>query len=191
MRLKLHQYLLVMITSAGIASFSCGRSTVEAGRDTTLTPRQVLSMDDQNFLLNAQKVAIRQKALAQGALAKSQNADVVEFARRIVRERDVDLARLTSLLNAKNMNPQPALMQETQLEAANRLSRLNDGALDHEFVSLLAAEEQDVVRQFDRAVYTAADLDVRSYAAAVLPSLRQDLEMAAGLEKNLTGNANS
>jgi hypothetical protein len=71
------------------------------------------------------------------------------------------------------------------MEAANRLRYLSADAVDHEFVSLITAEQQESLANFDSAAQSSADLDVRSYAGSVLPSLRADYATAADLEKKL------
>ena len=163
-----------------ILMVSCQKSGVEAAREDTsgVTPREIVSRDEKNFLIDAEKSEIRQKALAEAALEKSKNSDVRDFAKRLVQDRDRALTELTELMKAKNITQPAALADEVQLEAAKRLHRSTGTAFDHEFVSLIVAEQQEMVRGFDRASETAADPDVRSYAARVLPSVRKDFETA-------------
>ena len=72
-----------------------------------------------------------------------------------------------------------------QLEAANRLQYITADAVDHEFVSLMAAEQQEAVANFDSAAESSPDLDIRSYAGRVLPSLRTDYVTATDMEMKL------
>ena len=79
----------------------------------------------------------------------------------------------------------PALAEGDKLEAANRLRRLSGSAFDHEFISLMAAEQQQAIADFRSAADTAGDPEIRSYAGAVLALLRKDFDTAVTLEKKL------
>jgi putative membrane protein len=175
-------FVTVALTLLG--STSCEKSGVQAARESPLTAQKILSMDDKEFLMNAEKSEIRQKALAETALAKSTNADIRAFANQVASERSRDLEKLRAVMKIKDF-AQPATEEELELEAMNRLHRLTGTALDHEFISLITAEQQQSIGAFDRAAETATDPDVRKYASEVLPTLRKDFDTAVALETKL------
>jgi len=175
--------VLILIFTLELAS--CEKSGVQAARETSLTAQQTLSMDDRDFLMNAEKSEIRQKALAETVLAKSTNTDIREFAKQVAGERMRDLAKLQAVMKIKGFTEPPAREEEIQLEALNRLHRLTGSALDHEFISLITAELQQSVATIDRGAETAGDPDVRAYASEVLPTMRKDFDAAAALETKL------
>jgi putative membrane protein len=177
----------VALTLSGITS--CEKSGVQAARESPLTAQKILSMDDKEFLMNAQQSEIRQKALAEAALTKSTNTDIREFANQVASERSRDLAGLKAVMEIKDFAQPPAAEEELQLEATNRLQRLSGSALDDEFISLITAEQQQSIGTFDRAAETAADPDVREYARGVLPALRKDFDAAVALQKRLGAHA--
>jgi predicted outer membrane protein len=170
---------------------ACEKSGVEAARENSsdLTGQKILSMDDQKFLIGAERAEIRERTLAVQALQKTRNQEVRNFARDVTAHRSQDLSDLKKLMHDKNMPPRPAFATEVELEARTRFHRLSDGAFDHEFISLMTAEQEDAVRIFTAAAETAADGDIRNYAQQVLPSLQADYDRAADLEKKLAGNA--
>ena len=177
----------VQLTLLGITS--CERSGVQAARESPLTAQKILTMDDKQFLMNAEKSEIRQQALAETVLKKSTNTDIRAFATQVSGERSRDLANLKAVMEGKGFTP-PATEEELQLEAMNRLHRLTGSALDHEFISLITAEQQQSIGLFDRAAETAADPDVRKYASEVLPTLRKDYDAALALEAKLGATQN-
>jgi putative membrane protein len=135
--------------------------------------------------MEAEQSEIRQKALAETALAKSTNTTIRAFANQVVSERSHDLAKLKAVMKIKGL-AEPSLTEEgLQLEAMNRLNRLSGSAVDHEFISLITAEQQQSIGALDRAAETAADADVREYASEVLPVLRKDYDTAVMLERKL------
>jgi putative membrane protein len=180
------QAVIIIISAAltlpGVTS--CGKSGVEAAREGGLTDAQILSVDDKEFLKAAERSAILQKTGAEIAMTKSENADIREFARQVAAERGEDLAQLNALVKLKDSSQPPATEEELQLEVTHRLHGLTGSALDHEFISLMTAEQQQCLRIFDRA-QTSADPDIRKYATEVLPRLRKDFDKVVGLQKKL------
>jgi len=179
--------IAVALTLPGITS--CEKSGVQAARERPLTAQQILSLDDREFLRNAARTEIHQKTLAETALTKSTNTAIRTFANQVASDRSRDLAELKAVMQIKDF-AEPSLTEEgLQLEAMNRLHRLSGSALDHEFISLITAEQQQSIRTFDRAAETAADPDVRKYANEVLPALRKDYDTALMLEAKLPSHA--
>jgi len=94
------------------------------------------------------------------------------------------LVDLTGLMTAKNI-ARTFADEEIRLEAMNRLHGLSGSAFDHEYVSLMTAEQQAAVATFRSVAETAADRNVRNYARTVLPLLQKDFDTATALEKRL------
>lgn len=172
---------------AMFAGVSCQRSGVNAAGENSgdLTAQKILSLDDHNFLLTAYKSQTRQKALAQAAIQKSRNADVVELAHQVINDRDTSLENLVRVMKAKQIAEPASVVEDIQLDVQNRLERLSGSEFNDEFISLLAAEQQQCLGNFESASETAADSDVRNYASTTLPPLRQDTDRAAAIEKKL------
>ena len=181
--------LLLNLTTVGLLVFgiaSCGKSGVRAARENTdLTDEQVISLDDLKFLFKAQETEVRQLSLAQETLGISRNDQVRELAQRVVDDRTQALSGLKRLMADKHVQEIPGRAEEIQMEAANRLRDIPSDAVDHEFVSLMAAEQQGSVANFDSVAQSSPDFDIRSYAAGILPSLRADYAAAVDLEKKL------
>src|SRR5258708_2106138 len=152
--MNLHMCLSTVALGAlvAFAAVSCGKSPVEAGGERVDTPnptaRQILSLDDKNFLIRAEKTEFRQKALAMTALEKSENTDVREFARNVIDDRKRALDDLMDLMKRRDVTDAPAIAEEIQLEASHRLDGVSDGAFDHEFLSLMTAEQQQAIESF-------------------------------------------
>ncbi len=181
---------LITLAIAGLCAsgaVGCEKSGVQAARQNTSDPtsKQILSMDDRDFLIGAEKAGIRQRTLAQQALQKSNNNEVREFARHVITDRSQALSELKRVMDAKQMKEQAALAVEVQMTAEARLQGLSNAAFDHEFVSLMTAEQQETLAGFRTAAETAADPEIRNYAERILPSLQTDYDKAADLEKRL------
>jgi putative membrane protein len=179
--------VLTILISAALALpgiTSCEKSGVEAAGESPLTDAQILSLDAKQFLKEAQRSEILQKAGAEIVMTESTNMDIQQFACQVARERSEDLAKLNALAKLKDFSPPSATEGALQVEAMHRLHGLTGSALDHEFISLMTAEQEQCIRIFDNA-QTAADLDIREYASEVLPRLKKDYAKAVDLQANL------
>jgi putative membrane protein len=177
----------LVILFFAVALAACGKSGVQAARDSDLTPEAILSLDDQKFLDAAERAEIRENTLADQALERSTNLRVRALATSLHDDLGAALTELKNLMKTKHMAEPAVFAEEVHSEAANRLTNASGDAFDHEFVSLLTADGQDTLRIFDSAAQTAADPDVRTYANRVLPSLRANYNKASDLENKLAG----
>jgi putative membrane protein len=178
--------LLAIAVLAAFVSASCEKRGAQAARENTdLTSQKILSIDDEDFLVKAEKAEVRQTAASELALDKSNSDDVRQFARQVITNYQRALEELTDLRKAKNMQASSAAIEELQLVAQNRLHSLSGSAFDHEFISLMTSDQQEALATFNSAAETAADPDIRNYAKRVLPLLREDFDTASSLEKKL------
>jgi len=168
-----------------LGASSCEKSGVQAGRD--LPAPKVISIDDESFLLAAQMAEIRQTTLSRAALNTSKNEDIRNYAQQVIANYRRALAELADLMKTKNI-PHTSAAEEIKLDAMNRLHGLTGSAFDHEFISLMTAEQQATLNSFNSAAETAADPDIRNYAKGVLPLLREDFNTATALEKRLAAD---
>jgi putative membrane protein len=181
--------LLLMGLFTGIVSFaavSCERSRVSAANENdSLNSQKILSMDDQAFLVGAEKSMVRQKTLAQKVLPRSDNAAVVEFARAVVDDNDKSAAELQALMKQKHIQEPAPFVEDLQIDANNRLDNLSGMDLNDQFISLIAAEQQQELRSFNSAAETSGDPDVRAYAQKLLPSLQQERDRSVQIQRKL------
>lgn len=179
---------LIIIAALAIALtlVSCSRSRIEAAGDNASSPQGIISLDEKNFLLAADRSELGQKTLAEIGLERVQNVNVREFAKRVLEERQQELSSLDNLLQAKKITVPAVRTREIQDEVVQRLGDPGQDGFDHQFVTLFAAEQQELVRLFDRAAYTSIDPDIKRYAVSLLPVMRQDLAIAGTLQANVT-----
>jgi putative membrane protein len=179
--------VFVIAALAAFGATSCQKPGAQAAREdaSDLTSQKIMSIDDQSFLVTAEKAEIRQTTLSQAALDTSTNYDIRQYARQVITNYHHALEELRDLMKAKNIPETSAAIEGIKLDAMNRLHGLSGSAFDHEFVSLMTAEQQAAITTFKSAAETAADPDIRNYASGVLPLLRQDFDTVTALEKKL------
>ena len=178
--------IAVLVGFVGFIAVSCNRSHVSAANeDNSLNNQKILSMDDQAFLVGAEKSMIRQNTLAEKALAKSRDAAVVEFAHAVIHNNTNFLPDVQQLMKEKHIQEPAPFVEDSQMDAANLLGNLSGKDLNDKFISLITAEQQQELRSFDSAAETAGDADVRAFARKLLPTLQQEQDRLVQIQKNL------
>src|SRR5438876_211652 len=71
MRIRKHLFVLAIAVFSLAVSAGCQKPGVEAARQTDLTPKKILSIDDEKFLHAAEKAELRQNSFAQLAQERS------------------------------------------------------------------------------------------------------------------------
>jgi putative membrane protein len=173
--------LLIALLGAG-----CQRGGVQAANEDGVIPGSPLTLWDGDFVSNAAKAEARMATLSGIAVKKGQSVTVKEYAQALMDDYDGASRQLADLMRKKGIAP-PVYLPEVKLEAANRLESVSDGAFDHEYISLMTGEQQQLASSFRQAGETASDPDVRAYAKGVTPVIERNLEKALRIEKSLSG----
>jgi predicted outer membrane protein len=193
--MKLNSALLTSCVLALFAGFvvGCQKSGVEAGNVTPNGPTAATSaapawdeaiLGNQGFLANVAKSETKMQTLSSVVLKRSGTVRVKEYAQRTFDNYTGALDQLSALMKKKG-SALPVSLPELKIEASNRLENVPAGAVDDEFISLITAEQQQLIPTFRQTAETAADPDVRAYAKGFLPVLQKDYADALGIEKKL------
>jgi predicted outer membrane protein len=193
--MKVHSALVTGFMLALCVMFlaGCQKSGVEAGNVSPSGPTAATSsvpgseeelLGQRSFVTDAAKSLTRMQSLSGVALKRATKLNVREYAQRTLDNYTGALQQLSDLMKKKGMS-QPVSLPELKIEAANRLQYIPAGAVDAEFISLMTAEQQQVIASFQRASEAAGDPDVRAYAKGVLPVLQKDYTDASGIENSL------
>jgi len=158
------------------------QSTLEQGRDldrtrTTQTPLS-RTLTPQSFATQAAVIGQAEIELGRLALQQTQDPGVRNYAQRMIKDHQAAAARLTKIAGAEQLELPQALDAEHQALKKN-LSGLRDEAFDREYAKAMAKGHDKAVALFE-AASQAAQLpsELKEFAAATLPTLKQHLEMA-------------
>lgn len=182
-----------MLALFALCLTACQKTGVEAGNVTPSGPTAATStapawdeaiMGEQGFLPKAAKSEATMQTLSSVVLKRGGTVRTKEFAQRTLDNYTGALQQLSDLMKKKGA-AMPVSLPALTIEAANRLQSVPDSAVDHEFISLMTAEQQQLIPMFRNTAETAADPDVRAYAKGVLPIVQKDYDDALGIEKKL------
>lgn len=114
------------------------------------------------------------------ALQRAEHPGVLAFASELLEYHQAANAELLHLLAARGMAP--AMMDNAQRKALNRLSRLNGARFDREFMERMGRDRQrDDVQHFEKAAKGVTDPALLDWIDRQLPSLRQQHTSAVEL----------
>jgi predicted outer membrane protein len=192
--MKVHSALLTscMLALFALCLTGCQKSGVEAGNVTPSGPTTATAtapawdeaiLGEQGFLPSTAKSLTRMQTMSSVVLKRSGTVRVKEYAQRTLDNYTGALQQLSDLMKKKGA-AKPVSLPDVTIAALSRLQNVPDAAVDHEFISLMTAEQQQLIPTFRDTAETAADPDVRAYAKGVLPILQKDYDDALGIEKN-------
>jgi putative membrane protein len=153
------------------------RQQVQAAHDPVLTPT------DKDFIAQAEKDYIQERALSQLVATKSADKRIKSYADNLFKEHSDALQKLDAIMQKYGVK-EPESPEEQQ-KAAAPLARLPRKSLDREFVKLMVEDHTKAMAVFQQEANTAGDSDVRHYAIDQLPMLDNHLKQARELETKI------
>lgn len=136
-----------------------------------------MTPEDKEFVIMAGAGGLAEVQMGTLALQKASNPDVKAFAQMMVTEHSKVNEELSQMATAKG------LALPTELDAAHKggmdhLSALSGAEFDAAYMRHMVEDHQTAVADFEKASASATDTDVKGWAAATLPALRQHLKLA-------------
>jgi putative membrane protein len=143
-----------------------------------------LSDSDKTFVTKSAQAGMAEVAAGSMAAQKATNADVKNFANRMVNDHGKANDELKGLATNKGM----ALPSETDAEhkaAADKLAAQSGAAFDKAYMAQMVKDHEAAVSDFDKASKNAGDPDLKNWASKTLPTLQDHLKMAKDISSKL------
>jgi putative membrane protein len=147
-----------------------------------------LNSEDRGFLTKAAESGYMEIAGGKLALKKSRNAQVKQFAQKMIDEHTRLGEQIQALVKKKGYETptQPSLVQAAKLKALE----LRDDGFDEAYGDEIGvAAHEDAIELFEEAAGHATDNDLKRFAADTLPLLKRHLDMARALRKAIKAPA--
>jgi putative membrane protein len=165
-----------------------------------------------SFLTKAMGANAAEVKMAEMATTKAQNSRVKEYGEMLAKDHTMALDRMQMLMDERkgNQNWHNMKMTPAQQKTYDMLSKMSGAAFDREFINTMvrnhrngirdfethtrshggtATTQQDTARQkpADTKADLARDSDTIGFAREMLPTLRQHLQMAMDIQKEMKG----
>jgi len=156
------------------AAWTCGAQTAGKGAQTA---GKGAANPDQAFVTEAAQGGMSEVQLGELAVKQASSKDVKAFGQHMVSDHSKANDELKQLA-AKKKWDLPADVGAENKATMDRLSKLKGAAFDKAYMSDMVEDHVKDVAAFDTESKKGKDLDLRSWAAKTLPTLRHHLSMA-------------
>ena len=139
---------------------------------------------DATFVKKAADGGMAEVALAKLAQEKASNADVKSFAAKLEKDHSQVNDDLKEVASKKNITLASAPSKSHQA-LHDKLAKLSGAEFDKAYVSAMLEGHQKGVRDFSPVASGNGDADVKAFASKTLPALKEHLQQAQDLSKNI------
>ena len=139
---------------------------------------------DATFVKKAADGGMAEVALAKLAQEKASNADVKSFAAKLEKDHSQVNDDLKEVASKKNITLASAPSKSHQA-LHDKLAKLSGAEFDKAYVSAMLESHQKGVRNFSTVASGTGDADVKAFASKTLPALKEHLQQAQDLSKNI------
>jgi len=151
-----------------------------AGQPTT--DKAKVGPTDATFIRTAGRDNAAEIEVTKLAESKSDNQQVKQFAEDLRKQHEQLDKDLDNLADKKDVKvPDPTTQQKT---TKDQLDKLKGPAFDRAFISEMVKDHQMAVTEFTKAT-KSTDPDVKNFAEKTLPTLKDHLQRAKDLQKNV------
>lgn len=136
---------------------------------------------DEKFMMDAARGGMMEVQLGQTAQQKASSAAVKEFGKKMEQDHTAAGTGLAALAKTRNVSLPADVGGEKAM--MDKMSNLSGTAFDKAYIKAMVRDHKKDVKEFEREVANGMDSDVKAFAAKTLPTLKEHLRMAEGLEK--------
>lgn len=146
-----------------------------------------LAAAERQFLMEAAEGGLMEVELGKIAVAKAASADVKKFGQRMVDDHGKANQQLKALASKKNVTlPTAPAKHKAEID---RLSKLSGEEFDRAYMDLMVRDHGKDVKAFHQQAASAADPDVKKFAADTLPVLTEHSKEAERIHGQMKGGA--
>jgi putative membrane protein len=142
---------------------------------------------DSRFAMTAAEGGMLEVELGRVASAKAANAEVKEFAAKMVTDHAKANAELTQLASGKSlMLPTQEQVKAKHQDMIAKLEKLEGAAFDREYMAAMVKDHDKDVALFEKQAKNGRDPALRAFAEKTLPTLREHQKMAKQLNAKVS-----
>jgi len=149
-----------------------------------LAGAQSLSDADREFIKKAATHGAAEVELGTLATQRASRPAVKDFGAKMVKDHGAANAELATLARSKGMDVPTTLDAEHQA-MRDRLMALGGADFDRAYMQEMVKDHTQDVAEFEKASQSAGDTDLRNWAAAKLPTLREHLALARDINSQV------
>jgi putative membrane protein len=152
--------------------------------------RSSLASGERKFMEKAAMDGLAEVQMGQIAQQKAQNAQVKDFAGRMVTDHTKANEELKSLASAKGVQL-PAEVDRSHKRHADELQKKSAEKFDREYMEHMVKEHKKDVKEFEKQAKGAKDPELKAFAQKTLPVLQSHLQAAQATYDATKGSRSS
>lgn len=137
---------------------------------------------DSDYLVAAAEMDMMEIDLGKLALGKTSNAKVKELAHMMIDQHTKNAQKVKALAAIKEI-VLPAALTDMGKEHHEKLDKKEGKEFDEEYAEMMVSGHEDAIDKTKDASESAKDVDVKKWAADMLPALNAHLEHAKMLQE--------
>ncbi|MBC8166439.1 MAG: DUF4142 domain-containing protein [Bryobacteraceae bacterium] len=143
---------------------------------------------DSDFMMKAAMGGMMEMQLAQAAQQKASSQEVKDLARKIEQDHKQASDKLKAIAAERHVDL-PATMGPEHEKMMAKVTGLTGEEFDRAYTKLMVADHKKDIREFEKAVNRSMDSDLKNFASATLPSLKEHLTSAQQLSTSTRSRA--
>jgi putative membrane protein len=132
---------------------------------------------DAQFLVNAAEINLEQIQLGQLAQQNGSAIHVKELGKMMEDKHSKSLIELTALAKSKVITI-PTSLTDNAKNSYNKINEKSGNEFDKEYADKMVKGHKDAIEVFEKASTDCSDADIKSWASASLPELREHLDLS-------------
>lgn len=148
--------------------------------------KPTLAKADREFIEKVSQGGLLEVRLGQLAQQHASKPEVKEFGQRMVDDHTTINKRLTELAERKGMLV-PQELDKKHQEKVDKLAKKTGSEFDRDYIDMMVDDHKDDIERFEKALKDAKDADLKTFASATLPTLREHLTQAQTIQVKIKG----
>lgn len=136
-----------------------------------------LARADRSFVSEAAMAGMAEVEAGRLAVQKASSPAVRQFAQKMVDDHAAANAELMKLAQTKGVAP-PAELDRSHRRAVTALEKQSGADFDRAYMKMQVSDHEKTVSRFEKQAKSGQDAELRAWAQAKLPTLREHLRMA-------------
>ncbi len=142
--------------------------------------------DERKFMENAAIDGMAEVEMGRMAASKATDAQVKQFAQRMVTDHSKAGDELKKLASTKGVQL-PASVDKKHQKEMDDFQKKDAKKFDRDYMEMMVKEHRKDVSEFEKQSRSAKDPDVKAFASKTLPTLKEHLAMAQQIEAAVKG----
>ena len=151
-----------------------------AHSDSSGTKMNAINKDDSDFAAKAAVGGMAEVAMGKLAQTNASSQRVKDFGAMMVRDHSEAGDKLKQIASQKNIIL-PGTLDKTEQGHLSDLQKKNGSDFDKMYMNMMVDDHKDDIKEFQKAVNSGKDGDLKNFAVTTLPVLQKHLDSAKAI----------